>query len=176
MSLPRYTPKHIDEETVVYNLARAGYLMWGVEEERYTREIVPAEDILASIILEHKNARFIQGIPMLLMNPDVNLQNIYNMAIDMNIQNRVGYLLDMTISIMDELGVEYKKEEINRICSMLYEKRKPNTQYFSELDQWSPEYTMSNRDKYAEKWNIGSLLDFGVTREFSRRAIRREDT
>ncbi len=149
----------INRNQILFNLTSYGYgLITPYKVSK--QESLKIEELIKNILINFPEARFIEGIPILLIKNKINKYKLLEIAIKYDLKNQIGYLLDITFIIGKQYGSKinhlkdllvYLKKEKDKKISLLGEDTK-DREYLDFLKKTSP--------KLIKEWNlIGRFYD-----------------
>jgi hypothetical protein len=100
-----YRAKHYAKnnlhQQIIYNAAERGVGLTNVPAGRNWR-IYPVEDLIIKILDYSKLSRLIQGIPAIIYKNKINFKKLTRDAVQHNVANETGYVLQMTHRLFKE--------------------------------------------------------------------------
>lgn len=123
--------KHTDTGMIIYNLSYYGYDLIAIKKVKIST-IIPIEDLIIEILINHSEARFIEAIPTLMIKNKIDKFELYRKTCDYRLINKIGFLLDVTFIIAKKLkrNITYLKELLNKLKG----KKEKKIEYFSTIN------------------------------------------
>ncbi len=145
-----------DLETILFNLASNGYELSNSNVK--TRKLTPEELILA-ITENYDEPRTWYGVPTVIKNNEIDYNKLIKMAVEKGLQNKVGYLLEQTKEIFDELNEQYNITLNNAIQEAYKQKLLIEETLRTSKEPEYTKLTLEKRSDLLKKWKIIAHLD-----------------
>jgi hypothetical protein len=135
---------------ILVSYQKSGLELIGSKKQK--RKSLSATDVVKSVISNYENldSRLLSLLPVYITKniTKINLYEIFHFAIENNLTNIVGYLLDIVYNF-------YKNSEIKRFLDSLKNK-KNNTNTYLDARYKNAEHLII-QDKISRRWNIYTL-------------------
>lgn len=158
----------VAEDMIEYDLSHYGYGSLVVRKGSRQHTPMPVEDLIINILHFAPDPRFLQALPVILYLNEVDTDKLYSIAIIRGLQNRLGFILEMSQKI-------FQKEELKKLLSMVSKMKLARENSFVEdVDKLSVstlKYLRSTRDPIAKKWNMLDRLYLEGFKEAFQNAI-----
>lgn len=145
------------ETKIVEELAGRGYELTDVE--RATTEM-PVEELIISILKDLKGGRTVEGIPVIIKKNKVNYNRLTELALQKNVVNELGYVLEITRDLFEEFninGVNELESTIEKLEGCMDEEE----HYLSPIDSpHYPEIARNHQTLLLKKWNVLGLYQY----------------
>lgn len=168
-------PNFITEDMVAWHVAHYGYNLLVSKREYHGEVSLSAEDTILSILQWFPSPRLIESAPVLLFVNEIDLESLYKDAWRENLQNRLGFIVDVTIECIkaaDAKGLHSRLEELRtRLLHVKLAKEDSFLERINKLSDKSLNYLRQTRDPLAAEWNILDRLFLANFKEVFDRAI-----
>lgn len=155
--------KAINRNQILFNLNYYGY-------ELITPYKIPKQEILAigelitKILIQLPEARFIEGIPILLIKNRIDPYRLLELAVRYDFKNKIGYLLETSFMIAKRFKLSKKISYLKRLLSYLKAtKDKDITSLGEYIEEEYREFLKETSPKRIKEWN---LLDRYFDKDF----------
>ncbi|MGM5485439.1 MAG: hypothetical protein ACQEP1_06230 [Nanobdellota archaeon] len=141
------------ENTILYNLHHYGSPMLTMKKIK-EKEIMPIEELIREILLHHPKARYIEAIPGLMTRNEVNTYKLLEIAINYNLQNKIGYLAETAEMIS-------RKDKYNGLLGYLRKNKSSREEFLAgEKDKDYKDFLKKTSPQRMRKWRLyGRFFD-----------------
>lgn len=144
-------------ELIIYNLDNYGYELISPRRIKKHNKI-PIEELVCLILTRMQNARFIEGIPIILLKNKINKYKLIELATKYNIRNKIGFLLETAMIIALKLKLEIP--EFDGMISYLKVNEEADTNLGEYKDELYQEFLGKTTPIRLKKWNLfGRFFD-----------------
>ena len=143
----------INRDAILYNLSHYGYDLITLKRTGKHR-ILPIEGLMIQILIRFPEARFIEAIPILILKNRIDKFELYRLACDYGLTNKIGFLLEIASRIAKKKGISL--EYLDDLLDQLKLKKQDAIQYFSMLQD--RQFLEKNTPKEMKKWNLMGLF------------------
>jgi hypothetical protein len=146
---PKLKKKPINKERIIYNLSHYGYDLISYKETK-RQETMPTEELIIEILIRYPEARFIEAIPILMIKNKIDSFELYRLAYDFGLINKIGFLLETAFIIAKKArkDIIYLRDLLNEFEN----KREKMIQYMSAFRD--KEFLEKTTPKLMKKWNL----------------------
>lgn len=140
----------LTEEDIDYNLRTRGYPLFGTESIDGT--LISPEELIITL-LQKKDARQIEGVPVIISKNPIDYNKLIYLAVQHNIVNPVGWILDETYQALLRMGLV--NNSLKYAIDQLFI-QKNNLEYVlssSTVPEYL-EFSRQTRSSTARKWNV----------------------
>jgi len=144
--------KHIRKNAfeIEYNLAAYGYEMISIQKPKGKLKKIPLEELIADILTRYSTSRYIEAIPILMIRNKINAFRLLELAVRLDIKNKIGYLLETAMMIK---RLPYLEE----LLLYLKEAKDKKESFLAEGDY---EFLAKTSPRRIRKWNLlGRFFD-----------------
>ncbi len=147
------------EKTIENYLINAGYLSGHLDQ--YNGSDVNEEDLIAILNSENTPTRLIESIPFIILQKGVDLGKLTKLAIQNNLQNKIGYLLEVVNKEFFKNNPPQAYDNIQVYIEILHQQKLQAKQFFNKYDTIIfGEYEEKELNSLEKKWKIHSKLGF----------------
>lgn len=124
------------------------------------------EEAIIKVLTGHPDPRYIEGLPVIIAKNNVNYDVLLGLVRDLKEQdphlpNKLGYILDITYTILKKVGV---RKDYNKLESTITKLNKIKSSKESVIDpsidtKVYRDFANSRRNERMKHWNIISLFD-----------------
>lgn len=162
--------EHIDHQTaeMTNSLSRLGYeLLSRISRiENNKSETLSPEEAIIKVLTGHPDPRYIKGLPVIIAKNKVDYSRLMEFVDelkeqDSHLPNKVGYILDLTYSMLKQVGItkDYGQLE-STIAELSKIKSSEECVINPSLDTSAyREFAKSRNDERMKRWKIIGLFD-----------------
>ncbi len=143
----------IERDAILYNLSHYGYDLILLKRTGKHR-ILPIEELIIQILIRFPEARFIEAIPILILKNMIDKFELYRLAYDYGLTNKIGFLVEIASRIAKRKGINLAY--LDDLLEQLKLKKQEATQYFSMLQD--RQFLEKNTPEEMKKWNLMGLF------------------
>ncbi len=144
------------ETELALSLAALGYPAFSHIRRESLRQS-PREVLFTALATDNLDIRLIEALPWLILTfPDVLNPDLLGRIVAKNLQNRLGYLVNLAEQLANKKGTTEKAKQIASARSELKELRLPteDTLCHSSLTEVEKRWLRLHRPPEAEMWNL----------------------
>ena len=139
---------------IIFNLSRFGYDL--ISNYNFLDKInLKLENLIALIIAEYPESRYIESIPILILKNKINPLLLLELALKYNIKNQIGYLLETSFIIAKKFKITKRIFYLKDLLNYL-ELSKENEFFLLgwESDNLYKDFLRKTSPKRIKKWNL----------------------
>jgi len=139
----------ITREDIIFTLSHYGYELISYKPI-HKAKLISIEDLMMAILIKFPEARFIEAIPILLINKRIDSFELYRKTYDFGLINKMGYLLEIALIIAKKF-----KRDISYLKLLLLafeQKKNEHVQFFSMLQ--NRKFLERTTPELMKKWNL----------------------
>ncbi|MCX6707634.1 MAG: hypothetical protein NT001_05855 [Candidatus Woesearchaeota archaeon] len=143
------------------NLGMLGYNLISREGSIPKPSRLGPEEAIIRVLYSHPDPRYIEGLPVIIQKNDIDYTVLVGLveqysSKDPYIANKVGYILDMTVSLFRSIGVEKDISELESTIKELEKMKNPNDSVLNPNLDSKPyrRFAMQERSEMTKRWNL----------------------
>lgn len=145
------------DKKIIFNLSKSGYELI-LPAKIKKQKTISAEELIALILAKMPVPRFIEAIPVLLLKNKIDKFKLVEISCKYDINNQLGYLIDITLMIAKKLKIKSDFGELLRYLKN--NKGKEIKSLGEEKDAEYQEFLMKSSPKRIREWNLlGRFFD-----------------
>lgn len=86
-----------DASIIEHNLSLYGYELIFLKKKKW--KVIPLEQLIIKILVKFPKARFIEAIPIIIINNHIDKFKLLELASNYGVKNKIGYLLETAMMI-----------------------------------------------------------------------------
>jgi len=151
----------ISRDLVIYNLGKKGYPLTGNNYDA-NKKLIPTHELILATIKTDRNARLIEGLPVVISNEPPDYNALIEGALKQNLQNQVGYVLEGTLGILKKYNPYADFSALENAVECLMQKKISGNQFLTRINIPNEiECLSSNRSPEEAKWNVIGGAPYG---------------
>lgn len=169
------TPAFLTEELVVFSVNYHGYDSLILRKNLDESTPLSVEETIMAILLYYSEPRLLEAIPVLFYLNDIDFESLYEQAKYYDIQNRLGFVADVTAECFKKRKIKKNFKGLRDLCERLEKIKLAREDSFQEkagrLSGRMIAYLRQSREEPAAKWNILDRLFLSGFQEVFEHAI-----
>ncbi len=163
----------IERSDILYGLEKFGYELITLDNV-FSLKNLSIEEIIVYVLTNFPEPRLIEGLPIIILNNRIDVEKLYRLSNQYNINNKVGYILDICIEIARRLKLKADIASLKRVRNKINTKK--DSKEILLIDFKSSAYrdlAKRNLDPFLRKWNIISQFKIdNFVNHFERYCLR----
>lgn len=144
----------IERSDILYGLEKFGYELVTLDNV-FSLKILSVEEIIVYVLIKFPEPRLIEGLPIIMLNNKIDVDRLYKLSNQYNINNKIGYILDVCIEIARRLKLKADITPLKILKNKINAKK--DSKEILLIDFKSSAYidlAKQNSDPFLRKWNI----------------------
>lgn len=142
-------------DDILWNLSYYGYDLIALKKTKKLK-IIPIEDLIIAIIAKYPEARFIEGIPSIILKNKTDIFELYRKSYELCIINKLGFLLEIALMISKKEKIKaLTLEQLLQQCQKMKSKKSDSFTTFKNMA-----FMQKSTPELMKKWNLIGRFQF----------------
>lgn len=142
-------------DNILWNLSYYGYDLIALKKTKKPK-IMLIEDLIIAIAIKYPEARFIEGIPFLMLKNKIDIFELYRKSYELCIINKLGFLLEIALMISKKQKI--KTLNLKQLLQQCQKMKSKKSDSFSTFKNTA--LMRKNTPKLMKQWNLIGRFQF----------------